>query len=58
MIWEMVTTDPLFAGMGESFDMKKWPPARLLSFDYDSYEASLWADRTMSESWYVMITLG
>ena len=26
---------PLFAGVGESFDMKKWPPARLLAFDYE-----------------------
>ena len=33
MIWEMVTTALLFAGMGELFDMKKWPPARLLAFD-------------------------
>ena len=51
MIWEMVTTAPLFAGMGESFYMKKWPPARLLGFASEREEASLWADRTMSEAW-------
>ena len=35
-IWEIMMTAPLFAGMGESFDMKKWSPARLLAFDYKS----------------------
>ena len=33
MIWEMVTTAPLLAGMGELLDMKNLPPARLLAFD-------------------------
>ena len=33
IIWEMATTAPLLAGMGELLDMKKWPPARLIAFD-------------------------
>ena len=35
MIREMVRTDPLFGGTDESSDMKKFPPAMLLAFDYD-----------------------
>ena len=54
----MVKTAPLLSGMGEFLDMKKWPPSRLLAFDSESYEASLWADRTMSEAWYVIIVSG
>ena len=48
----------LLAGMGELVDMKKWPPARLFAFDSERQEVSLWADRTMSEAWYVLIASG
>ena len=35
MIFEIVGTDPLFDGMAESSDMKKFPPALLLAFNSD-----------------------
>ena len=35
MICEMVRTDPLFCGTAKLSDMKKFPPALLLTFDSD-----------------------
>ena len=35
MIWDKVSVAPLFDGMASSLDMKKCPPALLLTFDSD-----------------------
>ena len=32
IIWDMLRNDPLFFGMVESLDEKKWPPALLRDF--------------------------
>ena len=32
IMWDMLRTAPLFCGMVELFDRKKWPPALLRAF--------------------------
>ena len=32
IMWDMLSTAPLFCGMVESLDKKKWPPALLRAF--------------------------
>ena len=41
MIWAMLWKAPLFGGQSELSDMKKCPPALLLAFGSDRYDASL-----------------
>ena len=55
MIWETVRTAPLFDGMELSLDMKKCPPALLLAFGSEKYDASLCAASTISEARYVIM---
>ena len=58
MVCEIVWTDPLFGGMAELLDMNKLPPALLLAFDYDGWDAPLWAGRIILEARYVMTASG
>ena len=55
MIWKIVMKAPLFDRMAALSDMKKWPPALLLAFVSERYEAFLWADITIPEAQYVII---
>ena len=47
MIYEMFNTAPLFDGLPELLDMKKWLPARLRALLSERYDASLWISKTM-----------
>ena len=55
MICAMLMMAPLFGGMAELLDMKKFLPALLRAFFSERYEASLWPARTMLLALYVMI---
>ena len=50
IMWDMLRTSPLFCGMVESLDNKKWPPALLRAFGSLSYLDSLCAASFMSLS--------
>ena len=54
MILTIVNISPLFGGNNVLLDMNKCPPALLLDFVSESYEASMWPVRTISLAWCVM----
>ena len=54
----IVNTAPLLGGDAVLFDMKKLPPALLLGFVSERYEALLWPARNISLVWYVSMTYG
>ena len=58
MILVTVKTDPLLAGYSVLLDKKKCPPALLLAYDSERYDALLWHASIMSLAWYVMMVLG
>ena len=50
IIWDIVKTDPVLGGSGDSMDMKKLPPDMLLELVYDMYEVLMCTARIMSLS--------
>ena len=58
MILDIVNTAILLGGNAVLFDMKISPPAMLLDFFSERYEASLWPATTMSLDWYVSMASG
>ena len=51
IILEIAVTAPLFVGSASSSVMKKCPPALLLDFDSERYNASLCPVSTMALAW-------
>ena len=47
----------MLVGMLSWFDRNMWPPALLLAFASDKYDAPLWIASTMLLAWYVSIAL-
>ena len=58
MIFAIVNNAPLLGGKVVLFGINKSPPARLLVFVSERYEASLWPARTISLACYVIMASG